>query len=850
MVDYYTKAVEYDDDWEYEKAINECNKGIENNDYRCAYLLGIIYLEHLDEPNVKEAKLAFEKGAKKNNLDCKYELARILNGKKYEEYYDYNLSLEYYLETQLFENDDIDVIIDFIDKVSKDNKLGKKDNSLEFIIKCDNWKKKTKKESKNKKIINKLSLVITEHLKFLYNDAFNKSKSIFELDNNFAFLEKLKTIDGFDDIWIKYEKERIGLFLQSCNSIVDALGYRLHYDFSNDQSILNSIYKELYIWIVKSYKNNKYKSREILTIYDIVKYYNILAKDNYYYHKEKNELLKEALINIIWDNLPEINQKYKNLMNLLDDQNIKDEVENEMFDCAASLVEAEGDYFSGRVALRLIENPNIKEKLKNFILKDKFMVLKNYEQSKSSIMLVKLIFCYKNGLGTAKNNDKAVEVAFHFLETNYKKSEFNIVFYCFKDDEEMLKHILISGKTHNISFTDNQKEKYNTLCGRRLLIFDLDGTVFDTDYLRIERTISNVIGSELMNVKYIHGFEGIFLNEKSELFLGKNDVLVITSSKDYYSNQLLLGHKDFSNFVTYPVIKTSSKKQKLIEFFNINNIDCSNVIAFGDDEKDANVYSELGLKFYIVPNIVGYSCSDEIIKIANESVNNFRNNYLYDYKKMDSKEEKTYGFYSYYLDGVIIYYKNYNVTIYQDCQGHMHGSNNCPSQGFRVPIHNFNNYELGKSNKHYTLESRKEEFANEFDDLLYNDNIIIAKVPSHDELELNKEKPMSKILQILLEKHKNCINGLNLLLRNTITEESKNKGNNRTIWDHLETIYVNCDKKFLEDKTVYLFDDIFTSGTSLMACSELLYRSGAGHVVCFCIARTCGDGKYAPVEIK
>ena len=57
-------------------------------------------------------------------------------------------------------------------------------------------------------------------------------------------------------------------------------------------------------------------------------------------------------------------------------------------------------------------------------------------------------------------------------------------------------------------------------------------------------------------------------------------------------------------------------------------------------------------------------------------------------------------------------------------------------------------------------------------------------------------------------------------------------------------------KILLTNRTVYLFDDICTSGTSLLACSHILRQAGTKEVICFVIAHTCTIGKIAPEEIK
>ena len=109
-------------------------------------------------------------------------------------------------------------------------------------------------------------------------------------------------------------------------------------------------------------------------------------------------------------------------------------------------------------------------------------------------------------------------------------------------------------------------------------------------------------------------------------------------------------------------------------------------------------------------------------------------------------------------------------------------------------------------------------------------------------------EPMSIIIKEVIKEHGCGIDGSAILHRCDAVEESKT--GNRSIYKHLNSIEVIENNISIYGKTIYLLDDIVTSGASLIACTELLYRHGAGHVICVCLARTCGSGKYAPVYIR
>lgn len=379
---------------------------------------------------------------------------------------------------------------------------------------------------------------------------------------------------------------------------------------------------------------------------------------------------------------------------------------------------------------------------------------------------------------------------------------------------------------------------------KKLLIFDLDGTILNTDILRQNRNDYSLLNK----VTYIKGFEQTFLDKKSILNIIDNDFLIVTSSPQGYYTRLLNIFSKLKENLNWNVLGTSYKKRDLRIFLQNIKEEYTDIIAFGDDEKDANVYTELGLNYFIVDNYYGYNKSDkEIIETTKKNQKyNFRNNYLYDLKKCSSNSGSPFA--SDYFDDIVIYYKHYYNTYRINELGYQEGSNFAPPIRNVKPLKVFDIYEMGKSSKNSTIVQQIEYFANTFNDLYIDENVVLTRVPGHNEVVHDIHKPMSQLIRKIISNHKSGVNGEEYLRRNKVEPESKS--GNRSIWRHLSSIEISdYHKSLLKGKTVYLFDDICTSGTSMMACVELLYRAKAAHVVCFCLCRTCGHDKYAPKEI-
>ena len=298
---------------------------------------------------------------------------------------------------------------------------------------------------------------------------------------------------------------------------------------------------------------------------------------------------------------------------------------------------------------------------------------------------------YYYGKGTSENPCLAIQWLYNLVKLYKDKWAFDFLFTIYSNDEQELKKLLMLGKNYKIVFNEKEKAKYDLLCiSKKLLIFNLDGAIFDTDSLRIEKNKNSnyqISSLELFALKFVNGFENTFLKPDSPLYLGNCKVLIVTNNNEDYSNSILSNYEIISKFKTYPILNNACLKKALSNFLISHNNEYIDVYAFCSDEKDANIFSELELKFFIVNKAIGYSLNaNEIIKLLDNKNSFFRNNYLYD-KKTITNNNFCSNFYSKYIDDVIVYYKHYNVTNNnEDYSYYSKGSNNCPNQGKRQSL--------------------------------------------------------------------------------------------------------------------------------------------------------------------
>jgi phosphoribosylpyrophosphate synthetase len=120
-----------------------------------------------------------------------------------------------------------------------------------------------------------------------------------------------------------------------------------------------------------------------------------------------------------------------------------------------------------------------------------------------------------------------------------------------------------------------------------------------------------------------------------------------------------------------------------------------------------------------------------------------------------------------------------------------------------------------------TLQEKVKQFISGL-----SEDVIVAYVPSST---MGKPSPFSDLVE-----------GRELIELQRIETVGKATDGNRDIFVnfvHLNSILVNTDLN-LAGKTVFLFDDVVTSGCSLKACSELLIGRGVQDIQYFVLGAT------------
>lgn len=387
---------------------------------------------------------------------------------------------------------------------------------------------------------------------------------------------------------------------------------------------------------------------------------------------------------------------------------------------------------------------------------------------------------------------------------------------------------------------------YDSLEEGYFIILDADATIFDTDFLREKRQIKGINSIDIYDynkIKLIKGFNETFTNINSPFNLFTNKAVIITNSSNHYISNILKLYNVIFNDIKYLSNTRRNKIALLKELKNI--IHNKKIIAFGDDEKDALIYAEVDVPYYIVNNYYGYESINKILsKINNSSNFKFRKKFMYDV--IDIKNDKIRGFNSRYFDDIVVYYKRYYDK--------RSNNGNCPLMTNRIMEEKLNFSNFGYNKKEYILNNIKDIIKTDLSGIYVPSDAIIAKVPGSKETSVSYDSPTSYLINGLSKINNNYNTYYDLLLRTSIV--SQNHGmlyfgehSDRTIDKHLRTIYVN-PKYNIKGKTIYLYDDIVTSGASMMACVEKLYEAGAGHVICFCLARTCPFGKYKLYDVE
>ena len=115
------------------------------------------------------------------------------------------------------------------------------------------------------------------------------------------------------------------------------------------------------------------------------------------------------------------------------------------------------------------------------------------------------------------------------------------------------------------------------------------------------------------------------------------------------------------------------------------------------------------------------------------------------------------------------------------------------------------------------------------------ENTVLCLVPGHSKNSFNPnmEEIITDLCEIL-----SIENGSKILSRfEEVSEAHTTQGIVRNKDTHLESIRIT-ESKLISGKNIILLDDVTTSGSSLLACKEILIRNGATKVDCVALGKT------------
>lgn len=146
----------------------------------------------------------------------------------------------------------------------------------------------------------------------------------------------------------------------------------------------------------------------------------------------------------------------------------------------------------------------------------------------------------------------------------------------------------------------------------------------------------------------------------------------------------------------------------------------------------------------------------------------------------------------------------------------------------------------------FTIEqkNRKNNFYNEFYKYcilrlkdIYSMPIILSVVPGHADTMVIDNTITSYVKFLSKKEPNNFIDGSQILLREYSIEKSSTSKETRTIEKQYNSLKINgdCD---IRGKVILLIDDIYTSGSTMLACKKLLEENGAQRIIMFSFSKT------------
>lgn len=285
------------------------------------------------------------------------------------------------------------------------------------------------------------------------------------------------------------------------------------------------------------------------------------------------------------------------------------------------------------------------------------------------------------------------------------------------------------------------------------------------------------------------------------------------------------------------ILKKSKNRYYIIKSFNyiynyyfLNDYyseNFSNLLKYGRNR--GIPFNDEQQKHY--ESIVNYYASNnyEFVKYVDFSESNYKDNYIYWIEKY-YQEWWTYNLTNNYK-------KNYYI-------------NNSYDEFIQIKKYERNNkykkknYFINNELVIYDsllIESKLKEILKKL-----NENWLICFVPGHEKSDVgnyDNTGVMYMVKKAFGENEKRFTYEKHLLLRK-FTIEAKHKSDNRIIDYRIDLKSLSYNTKInIKNKNIIIFDDITTTGTSLIACRYLLLKNGANKVFCIALGRTVGKGE-------